>query len=104
MSSSIQFQNDASRMLLAARYKNEEFVPVNLAPHYQPHFGKSMYVSVNGIAAWIPLDGQTYFVPQTFADAIAQKRKQADLHELRLGALSDVTRNFEQNAGDIKFF
>lgn len=104
MANQAEVKLERARQNLARQYKLEKQVPFSLAPFYQRWFGKSMYVSINGIAIYIPIDGSVYYIPETFAGLVAQKVKRCDMHELRQGALSNVTENFERTPGELQFF
>lgn len=85
-------------------YMAEEKVPVYLSPQYRNELGSKAYISVNGIALYVPVDGQTYHIPKTFADELHRKRINIDDRLLRQEKMADVRSNFEQSIGDIKLF
>lgn len=86
---------------LAAHYRGENRVTVSISPMYAPHFGKNMPVILNGIAIYIPCDGQNYDVPESFAMEIRQRVRQVDEQLTRQKRLSDVSKNGERYAGEL---
>ena len=81
-------------------YKNEEKVPVQGSPMYRPYFGNNMPIILNGIAVYVPLDGQQYEVPESFAaiffDRITRIDEQINMRK-QMAAISD---NVEAYAGE----
>ena len=81
-------------------YKNEEKVPVQGSPMYRPYFGNNMPIILNGIAIFVPLDGQQYEIPESFAaiffDRISRIDEQINMRK-RMAAISD---NVEAYAGE----
>lgn len=93
-------QLQAKRRLLAERYKKEKKVEVTISPMYRPHFGNNMPVQINGIAIYVPIDGQTYKVPESFAAIIKERISLIDEQERAREAMANVQANFEQYAGE----
>lgn len=81
-------------------YKNEPKVPVQGSPMYRPYFGNNMPIILNGIAVYVPLDGQQYEIPESFAaifmDRISRIDEQINMRK-RMSAISD---NIEAYAGE----
>lgn len=81
-------------------YKNEPKVPVQGSPMYRPYFGNNMPIILNGIAIFVPLDGQQYEIPESFAaifmDRISRIDEQINMRK-RMSAISD---NIESYAGE----
>ena len=81
-------------------YRNEKKIPVQGSPMYRPYFGNNMPIIINGIAIYVPLDGQQYEIPESFAaiffDRISRIDEQINMRK-RLAAISD---NVEAYAGE----
>lgn len=91
---------ETQRKHVADLYKAEKKVTVTGSPMYRPYFGNNMAVVVNGIAVYVPLDGQPYEIPETFAavfvDRIARVDEQINMRK-RMAAISS---NSEAYAGE----
>ena len=85
---------------LVAHYKNEKKIPVQGSPMYRPYFGNNMPIIINGIAIFVPLDGQQYEIPESFAaiffDRITRIDEQINMRK-QMAAISD---NIEAYAGE----
>ena len=85
---------------LVDHYKNEKKIPVQGSPMYRPYFGNNMPIILNGIAIFVPLDGQQYEIPESFAaifiDRISRIDEQINMRK-RMAAISD---NIEAYAGE----
>ena len=85
---------------LVEYYRNEPKVPVQGSPMYRPYFGNNMPIILNGIAVYVPLDGQQYEVPESFAaiffDRITRIDEQINMRK-QMAAISD---NVEAYAGE----
>lgn len=81
-------------------YKKEKKIPVQGSPMYRPYFGNNMPIILNGIAIYVPLDGQQYEIPESFAaiffDRISRIDEQINMRK-RMAAISD---NIESYAGE----
>ena len=81
-------------------YKNEKKIPVQGSPMYRPYFGNNMPIILNGIAIFVPLDGQQYEIPESFAaiffDRICRIDEQINMRK-KMAAISD---NVEAYAGE----
>ena len=88
------------RMSLAEEYKNEPKVKVKGAPAYQAHFGTSMPIMLNGIGVYVPLDGRSYEIPESFACVFNTRIREIDNMALQQEALSAVGENLEQYPGE----
>lgn len=82
-------------------YREEEKVPVSIAPFYAPYLGNVVRISVNGIVVDVPADGNTYKVNYTHANEIARKMKRINDMRARQNRLSDATKNFESTPGEL---
>lgn len=83
---------------IAANYKNEKKVTVQISPHYQAYFGKSMHISLNGIPIYIPCDNKRYEIPESYAMEVAQRIRAADNHKTRGKRMEDYSNNFDGNS------
>ena len=90
----------AKNSRLVDTYKNEKKVPVQGSPMYRPYFGNNMPIILNGIAIYVPLDGQQYEIPESFAaiffDRISRIDEQINMRK-QMAAISD---NIEAYAGE----
>lgn len=90
----------AKNSRLVDTYKNEKKVPVQGSPMYRPYFGNNMPIILNGIAIYVPLDGQQYEIPESFAaiffDRISRIDEQINMRK-QMAAISD---NVESYAGE----
>lgn len=95
--------NDAQKRQheLFDKYKNEEKVPIYLAPLYQAYFGKVMPVTINGISIFFKVDGSTQTVPRTFADEIESRRLKIDEIINKTARMSRATENVEHTPGEL---
>ena len=85
---------------LAQQYSNEPRKPVSLSPQYQPYFGKVARISLNGISIFIPCNGRTYDIPESFAAEIRGKIYRTDQSLQRQNKASEI--KFERYAGELK--
>jgi len=90
----------AKNARLVDRYKEEKKIPVQGSPMYRPYFGNNMPIILNGIAIYVPLDGQQYEIPESFAaiflDRISRIDEQINMRK-QMAAISD---NIESYAGE----
>lgn len=90
----------ATNSRLVDHYRNERKVPVQGSPMYRPYFGNNMPIIINGIAIYVPLDGQQYEIPESFAaiffDRISRIDEQINMRK-QMAAISD---NIEAYAGE----
>ena len=90
----------AKNSRLVEHYKNEKKIPVQGSPMYRPYFGNNMPIILNGIAIFVPLDGQQYEIPESFAaiffDRISRIDEQINMRK-QMAAISD---NIEAYAGE----
>ena len=81
-------------------YRRERKVAVQGSPMYRPYFGNNMPIILNGIAIFVPLDGQQYEIPESFAaiffDRISRIDEQINMRK-QMAAISD---NIEAYAGE----
>lgn len=88
------------RRNLGAQYRNEPKAVITGSPMYRPYFGNNMPLSINGIAIYIPLDGQQYSVPESFAAVFNERIARVD-EQIRVRTrMADVTQNAETYAGE----
>lgn len=94
-------QKEKQRLSLAEQYKAEKKVMVMGAPMYRGYFGNSMPISLNGILVTVPLDGQRYEIPESFAQ-IFNARINSVNEEIQLQKqMSNVTANHESFPGEL---
>lgn len=98
---------EKGRRMLAVDLQKEEKVPVKIPPLYKPYFGKVMTISINGISCAIPVDGQTYHVPKTFAEEANVRMFRQDELIQKQAKMSDAVNNktaFESYPGELALF
>lgn len=83
---------------LAQLYAKQEKVAVSGSPFYRPYFGNNMPIQINGIAVYVPLDGQQHLVPKTFADEFQRRIAKVDMLQMKQKAMDANT--FEEYAGE----
>lgn len=88
---------------LYMRYKNEPKKPVTLQPAYAARLGSRARIAVNGIAVYIPCNGETYNINETHANEAMAKVRKINKLELKQQQLSKISRNFESTPGELKF-
>jgi hypothetical protein len=88
------------RTIVAKRYQDEPKVKVQGSPMYKPFFGNNMPIIVNGIAIYVPLDGQQYEIPETYAAIFQDRIARIDTLERRRKSMADVQNNSESYAGE----
>jgi hypothetical protein len=89
---------------LRAQYDSEPKVSIYLSPMYRPYFGRTMRVMINGISIYMPVDGSTHQVPQTFADEITRRRMCIDAMLTKQHRMSDIQSNYERAPGELSLF
>ncbi len=97
-------EKEQERKQLAKSLRQQEKVPVQISPLYQPYFGKVHTVTINGISVAVPCDGKTYLVPKTFAEEIKIRIFKQDQLIQKKRRLGDVSRNFENSPGELSLF
>lgn len=95
---------DIAQKNLVNIYKQEEKVPVRVAPSYARYFGRVMRVALNGISVAVRCDGNTAMLPKSFAAEVLRRMSEMDKYELRLSKMSNVQKNYESSPGQLNFF
>lgn len=95
---------DLAQKNLVNIYKQEDKIPVRVAPSYAKYFGRVMRVSINGISVAVRCDGNTVSLPASFAAEVMRRMSEMDKYELRLSKMSNVQRNYESSPGQLNFF
>lgn len=95
---------EKERRALAKSFKNQDKVPIQVSPLYQPYFGKVHTVTINGVSVAIPCDGKTYMVPETFAEEMKVRIFKQDQLLQKKRRLGDVQKNFEASPGELSLF
>lgn len=95
---------DIAQKNLVNVYKNEEKVPVRVAPSYAKYFGRIMRVAINGISVAVRCDGNTVTLPKSYAAEVLRRMSEMDKYELRLNKMASVQNNFESSPGQLNFF
>lgn len=87
--------------------RSEKKVPISVAPQYASEFSNNMRVTINGISIFIPIDGKSYMVPETFAAEIQRRvaKVNAKLNRFKKknGRSNDVIIE-EKSIGEIKLY
>lgn len=87
-------------MKLADRYIAEKKATVIGAPMYAPYFGERMPIILNGIPIYVPLDGNRYDIPESYACVFNARILYVNEQLAAQKKLSDVGRNFESYPGE----
>lgn len=95
---------DLAQKNLINVYKNENKVPVRVAPSYAKYFGRVMRVSINGISVAVKCDGRTVELPESYAAEVLRRMSEMDKYELRQDKMANIERNFESSPGQLNFF
>ena len=85
---------------LARQYAQEPKKPVSLSPQYKPFFGKVARISLNGISIFIPCNGRTYDIPESFAAELRGRVYRTDQSLQRQNKAAEI--KFERYAGELK--
>jgi ribosomal protein S12 len=89
-----------SRAVLARKYAQEPKKPVSLSPFYSAYLGKVARISLNGISVFVPCNGRTYDVPESFAAELKGRVYRIDQSLNRQKKAADI--KFERYAGELK--
>ena len=92
---------EAKRKSLAKQYTEEKRITVQGAPMYQAHFGKAMPISLNGVYISVPLDGNRYEIPESFAMIFNERIRTVNEQLEAQKRMSNVTNNIERYAGEL---
>ncbi len=95
---------EGARPMLRQIYADEPRVPLYLSPMYRPYFGNVMRVTINGISIYMPVNGTTHSIPQTFADEITRRRMAIDNMLTRQDRMAEVSSNVEGAPGELSIF
>lgn len=88
------------RLACADYYKAEKKVTVQGSPMYRPYFGNVMAIILNGIAIHVPLDGQQYEIPESFAAVFRERISRIDEQRNMRSNMANVAANHETYAGE----
>lgn len=92
--------NESLRKKLADKLANEPKMRVIGSPMYRPWFGENMLIAINGVEIYLPLDGQAYEVPESYALEFQSRIELVD-EEIRMrNAMANVEKNVETYAGE----
>ena len=91
---------EETRKSVAATYKNEKKVAVQGSPMYRPYFGNNMPIIINGVAIYVPLDGQQYEIPESFAAVFLDRISRVDEQIRVRKQMASVSENSESYAGE----
>lgn len=97
-------EKEQERKQLAKSFRQQDKVPVQISPLYQPYFGKVHTVTINGISVAVPCNGKTYMVPKVFAEEIKIRIFKQDQLIQKKNRLGDVSKNFENSPGELNLF
>ena len=89
---------------VAAQYSAEELVEISISPLYAPEFSRVMPVVLNGVRLNIPVNGEVYKVPMSFAMEIKQRVRAVDERTKRQERMSNVQENIEHSPGELELF
>ena len=91
---------EETRRSVAVTYKNEKKVAVQGSPMYRPYFGNNMPIIINGVAIYVPLDGQQYEIPESFAAVFLDRISRVDEQIRVRKQMASVSENSESYAGE----
>jgi len=91
---------EANKKTVAAAYQQEAKAVVQGSPMYRPFFGNMMPIIINGVAVYVPLDGQQYSIPETFASVFHERIAMVDEQERIRRGMANVQQNSETYAGE----
>ena len=91
---------EETRRSVADTYKNEKKVAVQGSPMYRPYFGNNMPIIINGVAIYVPLDGQLYEIPESFAAVFLDRISRVDEQIRVRKQMASVSENSESYAGE----
>lgn len=89
-----------TRRKVSEGYKREKKVTVSGSPMYRPYFGNNMPIIINGVAVYVPLDGQQYEIPESFAAVFLDRISRIDEQINMRKQMSAVSENVESYAGE----
>ena len=87
---------EETRKSVAVTYKNEKKVAVQGSPMYRPYFGNNMPIIINDV----PLDGQQYEIPESFAAVFLDRISRVDEQIRVRKQMASVSENSESYAGE----
>lgn len=91
---------EEKKKTIAQQYREEAKVSVQGSPMYRPYFGNNMPIIINGVAVYVPLDGQQYQIPESFAAVFSERISRID-EQIRIrNQMADVSNNVESYAGE----
>lgn len=93
-------QKEKARMTLAQRYKTEKKYTVIGAPMYAAYFGDKMPIILHGIPIYVPLDGNRYEIPESYAMVFNERIRSVNDQIKQQKKMSDVTANIESFPGE----
>lgn len=94
-------EKERERKSLADHYTGEKKVTVVGAPMYRAYFGNNMPISINGILVSVPLNGQRYNIPESYA-CIFNARINSVNEEIEMQKQrSNVANNSESFPGEL---
>ena len=91
---------DKKRKTLAGTYKAEKKFVVLGAPMYQAYFGRSMPIILNGIPIYVPLDGNRYDIPESYAQVFNARILSVNEEIEAQKARSNIGANSEAYPGE----
>lgn len=91
---------EQTRKQVAQQYKEEKKYPVQGSPMYQPYFGRNMPIIINGIPIYVPLDGQQYMIPETYAALFQERISKVDEQIRVRNSMANIQSNSERYAGE----
>jgi hypothetical protein len=101
LNNEVVVQKEASRKSLADRYATEKKVAVIGAPMYRAYFGNQMPICLNGILVYVPLDGNRYDIPESFACEFNARLRSVNEEIEQQRVRSNVKSNIERFPGEL---
>ena len=97
-------KRQSAKAKMVEAFMKEEQVEVSGSPFYQPYFGGSMPIMLNGVMVYVPLDGRPYKIPTSFADIFNERIKRVDAQNQRMETLGAVLQEDYIGGADINIF
>lgn len=91
---------EVTRKKVSEAYSAEKKVTVSGSPMYRPYFGNTMPIIINGVAVYVPLDGQQYEIPDSFAAVFMDRISRIDEQINMRKQMATISENVEAYAGE----
>lgn len=86
-------KRQSAKAKMCEHFCAEEQVEVSGSPFYQPYFGSSMPIMINGILVYVPLDGRPHSIPKSFADLFNERIKRIDAQNEKYNLMGEIVHD-----------